>query len=212
MNNTNPIYKKNDILYKRCNKCGQHKDIGSFNKNRRNTNGLSDYCKDCNTKQAISYNKIHKTHLYKMSKLWRKKNIKKVRKQRRITQQSEKYRFWRNNNLKFRRINDFNFNLRCNLSRRIRQCLKSTNTRKSNPTLKLLGCSINELKNHLESQFKAGMTWQNYGLFGWHIDHMLPVTSFDLTKESEQNKCFHYTNLQPLWMLENIKKSNKLNP
>jgi hypothetical protein len=54
------------------------------------------------------------------------------------------------------------------------------------------------------------MTWDNYGKKGWHVDYILPCASFDLTKEEEQKKCFHYTNLQPLWWLDNIKKSDKI--
>lgn len=86
------------------------------------------------------------------------------------------------------------------------------NVTKCAKTLKLLGCSISELKIHLESKFQPGMTWENHG-YGddcWHIDHILPCASFDLTQESEQRKCFHYTNLQPLWQRDNLKKSNKL--
>lgn len=72
---------------------------------------------------------------------------------------------------------------------------------------KLLGCSINEFKLYLESRFKKNMTWDNYGK--WHIDHIKPISKFDLTIEEEQKKCFHFTNLQPLWALDNIRKSNK---
>ena len=61
---------------------------------------------------------------------------------------------------------------------------------------------------HLQNQFKPGMTRDNYGL--WHVDHIIPCASFDLTKLSEQEKCFHYTNLQPLWAIDNIKKGAKL--
>ena len=82
-------------------------------------------------------------------------------------------------------------------------------TSKSAATLELLGCSVEELKKHLENQFIKGMTWNNYGLHGWHIDHIKPCASFDLTKEEEQRKCFHYTNLQPLWAKDNLSKSNK---
>ncbi len=207
---TNPIYEKDGQLYRRCNKCGCHKEISLFNKNKRNTNGLSDYCKECNNNQNKLYNKLHRQHLYKTSKLWRNKNLDKVLRYRKKCRDSLKSKLWRNKYLKERRKTDFNFRLRCSLSRRIRQCLKSTRTKKSNPALKLLGCSIKELKLHLEKRFKRGMTWKNYGLFGWHIDHIFPVSSFDLTKESEQKKCFHYTNLQPLWAPDNIKKSDKL--
>jgi desulfoferrodoxin (superoxide reductase-like protein) len=62
----------------------------------------------------------------------------------------------------------------------------------------------------LEKQFKLGMNWDNYGRSGWHIDHIKPCASFDLTKKEEQLKCFHYTNLQPLWARENLIKSDKI--
>jgi hypothetical protein len=54
------------------------------------------------------------------------------------------------------------------------------------------------------------MTWQNYGYYGWHIDHIKPCASFDLRKPSEQRKCFHYSNLQPLWAKDNLQKSDKI--
>lgn len=79
---------------------------------------------------------------------------------------------------------------------------------KSASTAELLGCQIHELKEHLEMQFKPGMTWGNYGLKGWHIDHKRPCASFDLTDPTQQRKCFHYTNLQPLWEVDNLKKSD----
>ena len=71
----------------------------------------------------------------------------------------------------------------------------------------LLGCSVEELLVHLNDQFTEGMTWENQG--EWHIDHIKPCASFDLTIEEERNKCFHFTNMQPLWALENLKKSYK---
>lgn len=76
-------------------------------------------------------------------------------------------------------------------------------------TLELLGCSTDAAKMHIESQFSEGMAWENHGLHGWHIDHIKPCASFDLTLDSEQRKCFHYSNLQPLWAKDNIKKSDK---
>ena len=70
----------------------------------------------------------------------------------------------------------------------------------------LLGCSIEEFINHMESKFTNGMTWDNYGVLGWHMDHIIPCASFDLTDEKQQRECFHYTNLQPLWHYENRAK------
>jgi len=80
---------------------------------------------------------------------------------------------------------------------------------KCESTLILLGCSIEECWNHLEQQFKPGMTRDNYGL--WHIDHIIPCASFDLNDSEQQKFCFHYTNLQPLWAIDNMKKGIKLN-
>ena len=71
-------------------------------------------------------------------------------------------------------------------------------------------CSLKELKQHLESKFKDGMTWENKGYKGWHIDHILPYTYFDLTDPIQLKQCCHFSNLQPLWSLENIAKSNKI--
>lgn len=72
----------------------------------------------------------------------------------------------------------------------------------------LLGCTVQEVKIHLEKQFTEGMSWDNYGK--WHIDHIRPLASFDLIKASEQKKAFNYTNLQPLWAKDNMQKHTKI--
>jgi hypothetical protein len=69
-----------------------------------------------------------------------------------------------------------------------------------------LGCSIPELKTYLESKFQEGMSWENWGIYGWHIDHIIPLDAFNLTNREEFLKACHYTNLQPLWAEENLKK------
>jgi len=70
----------------------------------------------------------------------------------------------------------------------------------------LIGCSINQLRQHLEKQFKDGMSWANYGKFGWHVDHVKPCAWFDLSDPAQRSICFHYTNLQPLSARENWSK------
>lgn len=75
--------------------------------------------------------------------------------------------------------------------------------------VKDLGCSIENLKEYLESKFKPGMSWNNYGIKGWHIDHIKPLSSFDLTNRDEFLQACHYTNLQPLWWYENLAKGAK---
>lgn len=73
--------------------------------------------------------------------------------------------------------------------------------------MEYVGCSPAFLREHLENLFTDGMTWENQG--EWHIDHIRPCASFDLTTEEERHKCFHYTNLQPLWAADNISKGAK---
>jgi len=94
------------------------------------------------------------------------------------------------------------------LMRRMYCAIKQQHSKKYQDTKTLTGCSVEYLKQHLESQFTEGMSWDNYGKF--HIDHILPCASFDLSKPSEQKKCFHYTNLQPLWAADNLSKGAKL--
>ena len=101
---------------------------------------------------------------------------------------------------------DPNFKMRSNISRRILLALKGKC--KSANTMKLLGANVEQVWKHLESTFKPGMTKENHG--EWHVDHIRPCSSFDLSKPEEQSKCFHYTNLQPLWAKENISKSDKI--
>jgi hypothetical protein len=95
-----------------------------------------------------------------------------------------------------------------NLRVRVRHAMKRSGARKSAATRELIGCTIPELRAHLESQFRPGMTWENYGPV-WHIDHRRPCASFDLLDPAQQRVCFHYTNLQPLFAEENLKKGAK---
>ena len=90
------------------------------------------------------------------------------------------------------------------LRNRIRNALKGG--AKSAHTVELLGNTIEGAKAHLESHFQPGMTWDNYG--AWHVDHIKPCAAFDLTDPAQQRACFHFTNLQPLWAVDNLKKSD----
>ena len=92
------------------------------------------------------------------------------------------------------------------LSARIRDVV-SGRVKKVAGTSELLGCSGEFLRQHLQQKFLPGMTWENYGV--WHIDHKRPCASFDLTDPAQQRVCFHYSNLQPLWGVENMKKGAK---
>ena len=104
---------------------------------------------------------------------------------------------------------DPGFKLSKTLRSRIGSALSSIKAKKKMNTMSLTGCDINFLKNHLEKQFTDGMTWQNHG--EWHVDHIIPCASFDLTQKIEQQVCFNWRNLQPMWETENLEKSNKYN-
>jgi len=105
--------------------------------------------------------------------------------------------------------NDPNYKIKHTIRRAVLSALKGRD--KSQSTLDFLGCSIEYLWEHLESKFTVGMTKQNHGRYGWHVDHKIPCASFDLTCPVQQSACFHYSNLQPLWARDNLKKGAKLN-
>lgn len=100
---------------------------------------------------------------------------------------------------------DISFKIVKNLRSRIGFALKR-NIKKSDTTKKLLGCTVDFFKDYFQSKFTEGMTWQHFMNGDIHIDHIKPCKEFDLTKTEEQQKCFHYTNLQPLWWHDNLKK------
>ena len=104
--------------------------------------------------------------------------------------------------------NDIDFKLRGVLRARVRAAITRSSGAKSRKTTRLIGCSIERLRQHLEAQFTEGMTWDNHG--EWHIDHIKPCASFDLANEAQQRECFNYTNLQPLWAKDNLSKGAKI--
>jgi hypothetical protein len=126
-----------------------------------------------------------------VSKAWREKNKDSIKEWNRIYT-ANRYK------------TDPVFALKINQRSRVRAILKSNKSAKTN---ELLGCTFEELKEHIQRQFVDGMSWDNMG--EWHIDHIVPLAAFDLTKEENQKLAFHYTNLQPLWAIDNLKKGAK---
>jgi hypothetical protein len=176
-----------------CSKCGIKKLITEFYKDERCKLGIKSNCKECHKKYDIEKYRKNSKKIKINRKNYYKKN-----KEREINY-SIQYE-------KNRRKIDSNFKILRNLRQRIRDALKGNS--KSESTINLVGCSIEFLKKHLEFNFKNGMSFKNYGK--WHIDHIRPCASFDLSKASEQKECFHYTNLQPLWAEDNLSKGIKV--
>jgi len=175
---------------KNCPKCHQLKALDCFHKNSSKPDGLQPYCKTC----ADAWRVANKDKIREYDKRKLKKNKKKILKYRR-----DYYHL---------RKNDPSFKLLKNMRTRMWFTLKNR-ANKTESTLKVLGCTHNELIAHIEKQFLPEMTWENYGK--WHVDHIKPCASFDLSKPEEQAKCFHYSNLQPLWAIDNIIKGDKAN-
>jgi hypothetical protein len=95
------------------------------------------------------------------------------------------------------------------VSKRIRVLLKNVNCKKSEKTNTILGCSSKDFVKYIEKKFEDGMSWDNYGFRGWHLDHIIPCARFDLTNQEELRKCFHFSNYQPLWAKDNLSKNKK---
>jgi hypothetical protein len=108
-----------------------------------------------------------------------------------------------------KKCNKARYGLRNKLSGRIRIALKRHLIKKSTRTIDLIGCSIDFFEKYLESRFIEGMSFEALNSGKIHIDHIIPCSSFDLSDVAQQYKCFHYTNLQPLWAVDNLIKSNK---
>lgn len=156
--------------------------------------------KKCNSKHWRINNKARTSELRKK---WREENPHKA-KEYRNTESARKYKREYESNKK---KNDINHKIACNLRSRLYQALMKN--QKVGSAVDDLGCSIEELKKHLENQFQEGMTWDNYGK--WHIDHIKPLANYDLTNRIIFLELCSYKNLQPLWLKDNLSKSNKEN-
>ena len=190
-----------------CSKCKEEKDICEFGKDKFKKTGYSSYCKSCiNLKNKIwrDNNPIKKSL---SDKNWRSKNLDK----RKIYIKKYKKENWENvlkqinNRSRERYENDIIFKLKNNMRSRLSSFLKTRNVTKTNKTFDIVGCTPEFLKEHLETQFIDGMSWDNKS--EWHIDHIIPLSS--AKTEKEFYKLCNYTNLQPLWAEDNLKKSNK---
>tara|TARA_B110000503_G_C6847029_1_gene289200 strand:- start:49 stop:585 length:537 start_codon:yes stop_codon:yes gene_type:complete len=173
---------------KKCSRCKLELSFSKFHKQKGKKYGLRSACYSCEKE----YYEANKKRINKRKADWYANNKESVK------ARVKEY------NVKEYNSNP-NFRLRSLLRSRLWKAINQD--KKQSGMFDLLGCTIDELKVYLEKQFTTGMTWDNQG--AWHIDHIKPCASFDLTKESEQRKCFHYTNLQPLWAKDNLIKGDK---
>lgn len=220
---------------KTCSKCLISKDKSFFPSDKRRLDGKFPWCKQCKKlSDKISYEnnrnskKIANRKSYLKNKEQRraaarakrqdpdflvkeKERSKKYRLNNAVELIQKKQEYYQKNkhiiNEKYRqkRQIDINFRLQNNMRSRLSHALKQKT--KGGKTVQYIGCSIEEFKKHIESKWQPGMTWDNYGKNGWHIDHIIPCYRFDFSKEDDIKKCFHYSNMQPLWALDNMRKN-----
>jgi len=196
-----------------CNVCKVEKEITEFSKHK---NKPSYRCKQCLSEYNKRYYQKNQERLKERTAKYRETNPEYMQKWELKNQKyRKKYRteYIKNNKIAIntherqRRKTDHAYRVKKNLRRRVNEVITRPN-KKCDSTLKLLGCSLEKFLIYMENQFVKGMNWDNYGK--WHIDHIIPCASFDLNDPEQQKKCFHYTNLQPLWAEDNMKKGDKV--
>lgn len=199
--NTFPDKRHLNKEYKKCPDCGITYPWTNeyFHISNKRWNGLHTICKKCIAIRGKKrYDEIkdtpeYKKQTYNKSRAWLENN-------------DEYARNWRANYYGSKYKNNQEYKLLQLLRQRVRSALKGET--KDDTTLALLGCDINYFKIYIESQFTEGMTWDNHGRGSdkWHFDHIRPCASFDLNDPLQQKECFHYTNIQPLWERDNLRK------
>jgi len=172
-----------------CRNCGITKPISEY------YNSSFTMCGECQKKVVKIYNLNNPDKVKNSKKKWKIDNKEShVRSSVRSTNS--------------RRKKDPVFRLIGNFRRRTMIYLKQMNFKKDSSIFKMIGCTPDEFRKYLEGKFLDGMSWDNYGMYGWHVDHIIPISSAKTLEEIK--KLSHYTNFQPLWAKDNREKSNKI--
>lgn len=190
------------MLTKICSKCKIDKSIDDFNKRKDRKSGILSKCKECCKKYRDSLDKVEV-----------KKYRQKYKKDNKVNATEYHKIYWampenikkRSDYYKTRRKTDSLFKLKGNIKSLIFMSFKNKFTKKSKKTIEILGCTFEEFKIHLEKQFDDKMNWNNQGTY-WQLDHIKPISL--ASDEQELIKLNHYTNFQPLYWVDNQKKSN----
>jgi hypothetical protein len=220
------------MIKKICKKCNEEKEVCEFGVHNSTKDKLRTSCNECrkiegkiyreqnsevrkltvknwyskNTEYNRNYYLNNTESINKLHKEWYQNNKEKHRENDKIWREKniESLREYRNNLIKHQRKTDPIKKLIFNVRNRITSVLR----KKTKTSFEIVGCSPEYLKEHLEKQFIEEMSWENHGIYGWHIDHIIPLSS--AKTEEEIYKLCHYTNLQPLWAKDNLQKSNKI--
>jgi hypothetical protein len=219
-------------MTKICTKCNTKKPLDNFAKDKNGKYGVKSKCKECVKEYMTGYNidnqdkikeytlnnkdkisELNKKYYYDNHEYFKIKHkqygkdnpeVRRKATAKYLKSNPEYYRQYRKN----RYDTNPQFKLRIILGNRLNEVLKKSKTNKTSNIIVLLGCSLDEVKQHIEKQFTELMFWENHGIY-WEVDHIIPCDKFDLTDIEQQKQCFHHSNLQPLIKTENRQKSNK---
>lgn len=219
-----------------CTKCNIEKDLTEFHNRKLSPDGKAIYCKPCNigfarrkTKEEArrdtkNYAMRHPEKVKENFKNWYYKNRESILERKYEKTKTDEFRLKNKKYLESKKdfINERRKQYRKNptpngrVSKILRDrfhkvIVKMKKGVKSCSWRELVGCSVDDLNTHIKSQFKEGMSWENHGNGEgkWNIDHIIPLIKFDLTKLEEQRKAFHYTNMRPIWFVDNMRRSRK---
>jgi hypothetical protein len=214
------IFVKN-IIMRICTKCKVEKNVDDFNKDKSKKSGLVSHCKSCCVKRTLEWKSKNLDKSISYGKEYKKNNKDKINeykrnhrasnseayKERYVNNQENirnRYREWWKSKYYSDELFRFKNNTRNLISRSFKRSCLNTHT-KPFKTEELLGCTIMEFRSHIEALFVEGMSFDNYGK--WHFDHIIPISLANSMEDVI--RLSHYTNFQPLWAIDNLRKSNK---
>ena len=193
-----------------CTKCKTAKALANFPTNNTKL-GTKSICRLCSNAASLAWAKKNQQRVTATNRAWRLQNPEKSRRYSRRWYWSNiehARKCNRENRARYRKENP-NFRLAIAITKAVGSRLKQQpGGRRAVSAVRDLGCTIAELRQHLESKWLPGMSWENHGKNGWHVDHIRPLAAFDLTVREQAVVAVHYTNLQPLWATDNHKKSS----
>lgn len=200
------------IVMKKCPQCKVEKDLSLFNNNATSKIGKASWCKDCAKAHSKKYHSENReivlAKMRERNKRYYEKNKERIKAQTSAYQKenasdrTEYKKAWR----KERAAKDPNFKVGLVCRRLLQRVLGVSGQKKSKRTADMLGYTAEQLKSHLEKQFKKGMSWKNYG--EWHIDHITPIAAFASQGDIDPARVNCLTNLRPMWAKENMSKGS----
>ena len=178
-------------MLKKCSKCLIEKELVEFSKHSKTKDTFQYWCKYCTLN---------------CEKKYRNKNYISIVSNKKAHRSKRSIKDKRNKHEREKRARDFVYKFAVNMRNRFNSWLNGF--KKDKRTFEYINCTKQELVKYLESLFQPGMSWENYG--EWHIDHVIPLSSFDRTNEEDMHKAWTKENLQPLWAIDNIRKGNRI--